>query len=247
MNGRAYRVRSRIAVAEYVSISNRSIRRRGNGPTGISGSVSAILTGPAHLCRPRCESSPCTRRIPSPPLDIALYSDRNQVRNEPRESGSQWTRRWRERDSNFSYRRHKATTRALKELWGKSPNECLERTGESGIGASCSVPRVPANVFLMNPKPTLSLGGGNASSCPRLCENSCVQFARRKFFSFGQSENQKFWRRLFEEANRENCSTLSWLAHVFTRPGPTPAITRTWLKPSGGKRTPFNLKAAAIR
>src|SRR5215831_9126693 len=53
-----------------------------------------------------------------------------------------------------------------------------------------------------------------------LCENSCVQFARRKFFSFGQSENQKFWRRLFEEANRENCSTLSWLAHVFTRPGP---------------------------
>ena len=166
MNGRAYRVRSRIAVAEYVSISNRSIRRRGNGPTGISGSVSAILTGPAHLCRPRCESSPCARRIPSPPLDIALYSDRNQVRNEPRESGSQWTRRWRERDSNFSYRRHKATTRALKELWAKVANECLERTGESGIGASCSVPRVPANVFLMNPKPTLSLGGGNASSCP---------------------------------------------------------------------------------
>src|SRR5215831_18170040 len=59
---------------------------------------------------------------------------------------------------------------------------------------------------------------------PRLCENSCVQFARRKFFSFGQSENQKFWQRLFEEANRENCSTLSWLAHVFTRPGPEAAI-----------------------
>src|SRR5262249_39918594 len=59
---------------------------------------------------------------------------------------------------------------------------------------------------------------------PRLCENSCVQFARRKFFSFGQSENQKFWRRLFEEANRENCSTLSWLAHVFTRPAPIPDI-----------------------
>ena len=50
-----------------------------------------------------------------------------------------------------------------------------------------------------------------------LCENSCVQFACRKFFSFGQSESQKFWRRLFEEANRENYSTLSWLAHVFTR------------------------------
>src|SRR5215831_2214488 len=37
---------------------------------------------------------------------------------------------------------------------------------------------------------------------------------------FGQSENQKFWRRLFEEGNRENGSTLSWLVHVFTRPGP---------------------------
>jgi hypothetical protein len=36
-------------------------------------------------------------------------------------------------------------------------------------------------------------------------------------FRFGQSENQKFWRRLFEEGNRENGSTLSWLAHVFTR------------------------------
>src|SRR5690349_13097633 len=64
----------------------------------------------------------------------------------------------------------------------------------------------------------------NVSSPARLCENSCVQFARRKFFSFGQSQNQKFWRRLFEEGNRENCSTLSWLAHVFTRPGPIAAI-----------------------
>jgi hypothetical protein len=32
------------------------------------------------------------------------------------------------------------------------------------------------------------------------------------FSRFGQSENQKFWRRLFEEGNRENGSTLSWLA-----------------------------------
>ena len=36
---------------------------------------------------------------------------------------------------------------------------------------------------------------------------------------FGQSENQKCWRRLSKEGNRENGSTLSWLAHVFTRPG----------------------------
>jgi hypothetical protein len=34
----------------------------------------------------------------------SLYSDRNQVRNEPRESGSQWTRRWREADSNHRSR-----------------------------------------------------------------------------------------------------------------------------------------------
>src|SRR6516162_415624 len=37
---------------------------------------------------------------------------------------------------------------------------------------------------------------------------------------FGQSENQKCWRRLSEEGNRENSSTLSWLAHVFTQAGP---------------------------
>jgi Protein of unknown function (DUF1488) len=37
---------------------------------------------------------------------------------------------------------------------------------------------------------------------------------------FGQSENPKCWWRLSEEGNRENGSTLSWLAHVFTRPGP---------------------------
>src|SRR5215813_6802368 len=102
----------------------------------------------------------------------------------------------------------------------------------SGVGALHPLTRVPSKVASVNTLRTLSLGSGNWSSCPRLCENSCVQFARRKFFSFGQSENQKFWQRLFEEANRENCSTLSWLAHVFTRPGPTPAVRnsrRDWL------------------
>src|SRR5215813_2484452 len=97
----------------------------------------------------------------------------------------------------------------------------------SGVGALHPLTRVPSKVASVNTLRTLSLGSGNWSSCPRLCENSCVQFARRKFFSFGQSENQKFWQRLFEEANRENCSTLSWLAHVFTRPGPAPPDART--------------------
>src|SRR5262249_45163910 len=36
---------------------------------------------------------------------------------------------------------------------------------------------------------------------------------------FDQSENQRCWRRLSEEGNRENRSMLSLLAHVFTRPG----------------------------
>jgi len=37
---------------------------------------------------------------------------------------------------------------------------------------------------------------------------------------FSQSENQKCWRRLSEEANRENRSALTRLAHVFPQPGP---------------------------
>ena len=41
---------------------------------------------------------------------------------------------------------------------------------------------------------------------------------------FEQSENQKCWRGLSEEGNRENGSTLSWLAHVFTWPGPKAAV-----------------------
>src|SRR6516162_7791981 len=41
---------------------------------------------------------------------------------------------------------------------------------------------------------------------------------------FGQSENQKCWRRLSEEGNRENYSTLSWIAHVFTRAGSEPVF-----------------------
>ena len=38
---------------------------------------------------------------------------------------------------------------------------------------------------------------------------------------FSQSENQTCRRRLSEEGNRENGSTPSWPAHVFTRPGPS--------------------------
>jgi hypothetical protein len=38
--------------------------------------------------------------------------------------------------------------------------------------------------------------------------------------------NQKCWRGLSEEGNRENYSTLSWVAHVFPRPGPKAALDR---------------------
>ena len=41
---------------------------------------------------------------------------------------------------------------------------------------------------------------------------------------FGQSENQTCRRRLSEVGNRENGSTLSWLAHVFTRSGPKAVV-----------------------
>jgi hypothetical protein len=37
---------------------------------------------------------------------------------------------------------------------------------------------------------------------------------------FLQTENQIFWRGVSEDGNRENDSTVSLLAHVFTRPGP---------------------------
>jgi NAD(P)H-binding len=64
----------------------------------------------------------------------------------------------------------------------------------------------------------LAVGTGvNARGCAKTpAFNLRVESSSR----FGQYENQKFWRRLSEEGNRENASTLSWLVHVFTRPGP---------------------------
>src|SRR6516162_2952323 len=57
---------------------------------------------------------------------------------------------------------------------------------------------------------------------------------------FGQSENQKCWRRLSEEGNRENSSTLSWLAHVFTRPGSILAAgSRPRERPESGAQEPW--------
>jgi hypothetical protein len=44
---------------------------------------------------------------------------------------------------------------------------------------------------------------------------------------FRQSENQKCWWRLSAEGNKENESPHSWLAHVFTQPGPFAVIRRS--------------------
>src|SRR5262245_51315082 len=86
------------------------------------------------------------------------------------------------------------------------------------------MPRVPAKVFLLNRQPALSLSGGNGSWCPRLCENSPFNLRVESSSHLVNLKTKKFSRRLFEESNRENCSTLSWLANVFTRPGPIAVV-----------------------
>src|SRR6516162_10869241 len=65
---------------------------------------------------------------------------------------------------------------------------------------------------------------------------------------FGQSGNQKCWRRLSEEGNRETGSTLSRLAHIFTRPGPIRDISssrrpdRPRLFVAAGERKEFDVE-----
>jgi hypothetical protein len=58
---------------------------------------------------------------------------------------------------------------------------------------------------------------------------------------FGQSENQKCWRRLPEEGNRETGSTLSWLAHVFPRARANLAArSRSCERPESGAQILFD-------
>src|SRR5215510_10682162 len=56
---------------------------------------------------------------------------------------------------------------------------------------------------------------------------------------FSQSENQKCWRRLSEEANRENVFAFTRLAHVFPQPGPNAIIDGrdTFVIPRGSEHT----------
>ena len=69
---------------------------------------------------------------------------------------------------------------------------------------------------------------GTAGNDPGRAKTRAYNLLIESSSQFGQSENQKCWRRLSEEGNRETGSTLSWLAHVFTRPGP---IAAAWVVP----------------
>jgi hypothetical protein len=64
-----------------------------------------------------------------------------------------------------------------------------------------------------------STGRGRGSVVgPGCAKTRAFNLRVESFSQFGQSENQKCWRRLSEEGTRENGSTLSRFAHVFTRP-----------------------------
>ena len=69
--------------------------------------------------------------------------------------------------------------------------------------------------------PSRSLDRASMTAYARGCAKTCAFNLRVESSSqFGQSENQKCWLQPSEEGNRENGSTRSWLAHVFTRAGP---------------------------
>jgi hypothetical protein len=63
----------------------------------------------------------CVRFLPEP---LATAASAHDLLWEPRQMP--WTRDDAKRHT------HKATTWALKELWAKVANECLERTGDEG-------------------------------------------------------------------------------------------------------------------
>jgi hypothetical protein len=64
--------------------------------------------------------------------------------------------------------------------------------------------------------------GPNVAKGPGCAKTRAFNLRVESSSQFGQSENQNAGDGLSEEANRENGSTLSWLAHVSTRPGSGP-------------------------
>ena len=77
------------------------------------------------------------------------------------------------------------------------------RSINGGVGTNDSFPARPRRSS--GRRWTAALGPG------------CVK--TRAFNLLVERSSQNCWRRLSEEGNRETGSTLSWLAHVFTRPG----------------------------
>src|ERR1700758_595668 len=77
---------------------------------------------------------------------------------------------------------------------------------------------------------------GTAAMGPGRAKTRAFNLVVESSSQFGQSENQKCWRRLSEEGNRETSSTLSSLAHVFTRPGSLRAPSRVRRGCPGGRR-----------
>src|SRR5258707_15867385 len=93
------------------------------------------------------------------------------------------------------------------------PTWWLPRVNRDRGGASCGSGRV-RNA----PSATLGHRSATCRDRPRLCEKSEVQFARRSSVSILVDLKTK--QRWQQEGNRENNSAQSWLAHIFTQPGP---------------------------
>jgi hypothetical protein len=84
------------------------------------------------------------------------------------------------------------------------------------------------------------LTAGFTASDPGCAKTRAFNLLVESSSQFGQSENQKCWRRLSEEGNREPCSTLSWRAHVFTRSGPVAEVRKSpWCDALGPAKPPF--------
>ena len=100
----------------------------------------------------------------------------------------------------------------------------------------------------------------NVSKGSRLCENSRVQFARRKFFSIGESENKNagdgYPMKAIEKlvlpflgshTFSHGLDPLQTLGAVDSNAGPCPTPARTGWSAAGGEERPFTLDAGATR
>src|SRR5262244_1410261 len=85
-----------------------------------------------------------------------------------------------------------------------------QKTGKKSIFSRPPIGHVPQR--------SSDCGGGHITSAIHqgCAKTPAFDLRVESSTQFGQSEDQKLWRRLYEEGNRENDFTLSRLAHVFT-------------------------------